>query len=89
MARVVIEGVKKYFGSVKALDGIDLVIEEGSFVVLLGPSGCGKTTLMRCISGLEKLTEGKYSSTIETYQTFHRRTGMWQWSFRVTQSGHT
>lgn len=59
MARVVIEGVKKYFGSVKALDGIDLVIEEGSFVVLLGPSGCGKTTLMRCISGLEKLTEGK------------------------------
>ncbi|HBT39270.1 MAG: ABC transporter related [Thermotoga sp. 50_1627] len=59
MARVTIENVKKYFGNVKALDGVDLTIEEGSFVVLLGPSGCGKTTLMRCISGLEKLTEGK------------------------------
>lgn len=59
MAKVIVDGVKKYFGAVKALDGIDLVIEEGLFVVLLGPSGCGKTTLMRCISGLEKLTEGK------------------------------
>ncbi|GAB4319142.1 ABC transporter ATP-binding protein [Pseudothermotoga elfii] len=59
MARVVVQNVKKYFGNVKALDGIDISIEEGSFVVLLGPSGCGKTTLMRCISGLEKLTEGE------------------------------
>lgn len=59
MAKVIVDGVKKYFGTVKALDGIDLVIEEGLFVVLLGPSGCGKTTLMRCISGLEKLTEGR------------------------------
>jgi carbohydrate ABC transporter ATP-binding protein, CUT1 family (TC 3.A.1.1.-) len=59
VARVVVQNVKKYFGNVKALDGIDISIEEGSFVVLLGPSGCGKTTLMRCISGLEKLTEGE------------------------------
>ncbi|MEJ5228691.1 MAG: ABC transporter ATP-binding protein [Pseudothermotoga sp.] len=59
MARVTVENVKKYFGTVKALDGIDLVIEDGSFVVLLGPSGCGKTTLMRCVSGLEKLTDGR------------------------------
>ena len=59
MAEVKIEGVKKYFGNVKALNGIDLTIEDGKFVVLLGPSGCGKTTLLRCMSGLEKLTEGK------------------------------
>ena len=59
MAEVKIEGVKKYFGDVKALNGIDLTIEDGKFVVLLGPSGCGKTTLLRCMSGLEKLTEGK------------------------------
>ncbi len=59
MAEVKIEGVKKYFGDVKALNGIDLTIEDGKFVVLLGPSGCGKTTLLRCMSGLETLTEGK------------------------------
>lgn len=59
MAKIIIKGVKKYFGSVKALDGIDIEIEDGIFVALLGPSGCGKTTLMRCISGLEQLTDGK------------------------------
>jgi multiple sugar transport system ATP-binding protein len=59
MARVQIENLKKYFGSVKALNGINIEIEDGKFVVLLGPSGCGKTTLLRCISGLEKVTEGK------------------------------
>ncbi|MGJ8455693.1 ABC transporter ATP-binding protein [Pseudothermotoga sp. U03pept] len=59
MARVTVENVKKYFGAVKALDGVSLVVEDGTFVVLLGPSGCGKTTLMRCISGLERLTDGR------------------------------
>ncbi|MBO8138868.1 MAG: ABC transporter ATP-binding protein [Thermosipho sp. (in: Bacteria)] len=66
MAKITIKGVKKYFGNVKALDGIDIEIEDGIFVALLGPSGCGKTTLMRCISGLEQLTDGKiYFDNVE------------------------
>jgi len=59
MAEVKMVGLKKHFGAVRALDGIDLEIEDGKFVVLLGPSGCGKTTLLRCVSGLEKVTDGR------------------------------
>jgi multiple sugar transport system ATP-binding protein len=50
--------IKKHFGAVKAVDGVDLAIHEGEFFVILGPSGCGKTTLMRMIAGLETPTEG-------------------------------
>ena len=59
LAKIITKNVRKFFGDVKALDGVTITIEEGSFVVLLGPSGCGKTTLMRCISGLEELTDGE------------------------------
>ncbi|GIK28734.1 MAG: ABC transporter ATP-binding protein [Chloroflexi bacterium] len=56
----VVETVKlsKHFNDVKAVDGIDITIQEGEFLVLLGPSGSGKTTLMRMIAGLEKPTGG-------------------------------
>ncbi|HER24314.1 MAG TPA: ABC transporter ATP-binding protein [Candidatus Atribacteria bacterium] len=59
MVKVRLKGLKKYFDKVKAVNDIDLEIIPGEFVVLLGPSGCGKTTLLRCISGLERVTEGK------------------------------
>ena len=50
--------LKKHFGAVKAVDGVDLSIHEGEFFVILGPSGCGKTTLMRMLAGLETPTDG-------------------------------
>ena len=59
MAMVETRGIKKYYGDVAAVNGIDLIIKEGEFLVLLGPSGCGKTTLLRMIAGLETPSEGE------------------------------
>jgi multiple sugar transport system ATP-binding protein len=58
MAIVETKGLRKDFGSVRAVDGVDLATTEGEFLVLLGPSGCGKTTLLRMIAGLETPTAG-------------------------------
>ena len=59
MSEISIVGVSKQFpnGS-RALDDVNLRIEDGQFAVLVGPSGCGKTTLLRIIAGLEKATSG-------------------------------
>ncbi len=53
--------VSRYFGSVKAVDQVDLSIEEGEFFAMLGPSGSGKTTCLRLIAGFEKPTGGVVS----------------------------
>jgi multiple sugar transport system ATP-binding protein len=58
MANVSIRGLQKLYGTVEALSGIDLEIEDGEFTVLVGPSGCGKSTLLRTIAGLEEITDG-------------------------------
>jgi multiple sugar transport system ATP-binding protein len=50
--------LRKSFGTVPILHGIDLQIPEGAFVVLVGPSGCGKSTLLRMTAGLESVTSG-------------------------------
>jgi multiple sugar transport system ATP-binding protein len=58
MAKVLLRGVTKKFGSLPVLRDIDLEIADGELVVLVGPSGCGKSTLLRVIAGLEELTHG-------------------------------
>ncbi len=58
-ADVRLSGLRKAFGEVKAVDGVDLEIRAGEFFSLLGPSGCGKTTTLRMIGGFELPTEGR------------------------------
>ncbi len=58
MASVTLRDIKKSYGAVQVIHGVNLDIEDGSFVVLLGPSGCGKSTLLRSIAGLEAITSG-------------------------------
>ena len=58
MTGIVIEGVTRTFGTVRAVDGVNLTVGEGEFFTLLGPSGCGKTTLLRMIAGFCDLDGG-------------------------------
>ncbi|HLJ63039.1 MAG TPA: ATP-binding cassette domain-containing protein [Stellaceae bacterium] len=59
MGSITLEGVRKSFGPHTVIEGADLAVEDGSFVVFVGPSGCGKTTLLRLIAGLEDVTGGR------------------------------
>jgi multiple sugar transport system ATP-binding protein len=58
MGKIQLSQVRKSFGEVDVIPGIDLSIEDGEFVVFVGPSGCGKSTLLRLIAGLEDTTSG-------------------------------
>jgi len=55
---LVVRGLRKSYGSTLAIDRVDLTVRQGEFVSVVGPSGCGKTTLLNCISGLLRPTEG-------------------------------
>jgi len=59
MASVEIRDVRKAFGASEVIHGVNVMIEDGAFVVLVGPSGCGKSTLLRMIAGLENITAGQ------------------------------
>jgi multiple sugar transport system ATP-binding protein len=59
MASVAIRDVRKAFGATEVIHGVDVLIGDGEFVVLVGPSGCGKSTLLRMIAGLENITSGE------------------------------
>jgi ABC-type sugar transport system ATPase subunit len=59
LAKITLGKLTKNYGHVQAVKGVDLVIHDKEFAVLLGPSGCGKTTTLRCITGLERPSSGK------------------------------
>jgi putative spermidine/putrescine transport system ATP-binding protein len=59
MAYVELQELRREFGDVVALDGIDISLEEGEFLSLLGPSGCGKTTALRLVAGFDRPDHGR------------------------------
>jgi ABC-type nitrate/sulfonate/bicarbonate transport system ATPase subunit len=59
LSKVAIEGVSKTFAATRALELIDLAIEDNDFLCILGPSGCGKSTLLRIVAGLEAPSTGR------------------------------
>ena len=75
MTEIHIKNVHRTFGTVRAVDGVDLTIGEGEFFTLLGPSGCGKTTLLRMIAGFCELDGGeiRFGETRIDKLSAHRR----------------
>ena len=65
MLAVDVTDVARRFGSVQALDGVDLAVEEGEFFGLLGPNGAGKTTLISILAGLTHADRGTANSLVE------------------------
>ena len=59
MTGLVLKDIRKSYGAVDVIHGIDLDIKQGEFIVFVGPSGCGKSTLLRMIAGLEEITGGE------------------------------
>ena len=59
MASIELRNIRKSFGAVEVIKGVDLEVRNGEFMVFVGPSGCGKSTLLRLISGLEDITSGE------------------------------
>jgi multiple sugar transport system ATP-binding protein len=75
MATIACKQLTKRYGSVVAVDKLDLTIRHGEFMVLLGPSGCGKTTTLNMIAGLEEISDGtlRFDDKDVTWQPPHKR----------------
>ncbi len=59
MGQVSLRGIRKSYGKVDVIKGVDLDVADGEFIVFVGPSGCGKSTTLRMIAGLESITDGE------------------------------
>ncbi len=59
MGALQLRGLRKRFGATEVIQGIDLDVRDGEFIVFVGPSGCGKTTTLRMIAGLETISDGE------------------------------
>ena len=71
MGQVSLRGIRKSYGPVDVIKGIDLDVLDGEFLVFVGPSGCGKSTTLRMIAGLESISAGDL--LIDAVRANHQR----------------
>ncbi|AZO94178.1 amino acid ABC transporter ATP-binding protein [Halocella sp. SP3-1] len=79
MKMIELNNIKKNFGELRVLKGVDLTVHQGEVVSIIGPSGSGKSTLLRCLIGLEKLDAGEIfveGNRVNTFQDGPQKMGM-------------
>ena len=89
MAQLRLTGLIKSYGSVHALRGVDLEIEDGEFFVLFGPSAAGKTTTLRIIAGLERPDGGTLTVDGHDLTGVRSSAATWRWCSRASPSTPT
>ena len=90
MSYLQLENLHRDFGTVKALNGIDISLGEGEFLSMLGPSGCGKTTALRLVAGFDRPDEGRILVEGKDISRPRRPTSAtWAWSSRPTRCSRT
>ena len=89
MTGLTLKDIRKSYGSVDVLHGIDLEIKQGEFIVFVGPSGCGKSTLLRMIAGLEAITGGEMYIDGSSSMTCRPPSAASPWSSSPTRSTRT
>ena len=88
--KVTLNSIRKSFGAVEVVKGLDLAIADGEFLVLLGPSGCGKTTALRMVAGLEVGHLGPHPDRrARRHPRACRSTATWRWSSSPTRCTRT
>ena len=89
MASITLKHVTKSWGSVPAVNDVDLAVADGEFLVLLGPSGCGKSTLLRMLAGLETVSNGEIHLKVAASIGCRRVRATWRSSSSPTRSIRT
>ena len=86
MSSLTISKLRKSFGAVEVLKGVDLEARTGEFIALVGPSGCGKSTLLAMIAGLETRRAGEIRIDGRLVNSSRRRIATSRWCFNPTRS---